>query len=91
MSFRVLDAGIKAPKRTARGGGQRISALAECVDIIQALADVPVGPGLDDCLDASVAAWSARRWLMGDAQVFGIGESGHTARDARGRPMRIVA
>lgn len=90
VSFRLLDAGVNVPKRTARGVGQRISALASFVNITEALADVPAGPGLDDCLDACAAAWSAQRWMTGDARVFGLDAGGRTATDFRGRPMRII-
>lgn len=73
-----------APKRSARGAGQRIAALARWVDPAVALADLPTGTRLDDVLDALAAAWSARRWSRGEAELLG-GE-----QDARGRPMRIA-
>ncbi len=91
VSFRLLDEGIDTPKRTARGLGQRMSALSSCFDMTGALADVPAGPGLDDCLDACTAAWSAQRWQAGCARVFGADPGARTPTDARGRPMRIVA
>ena len=73
-----------APKKSARGAGQRIAALARFVDPAEALGDLPAGARLDDVLDALAAAWSAGRWARGEAEVLG-GE-----RDARGRPMRVV-
>lgn len=91
VSFRLLDERIGVSKRTARGVGQRIAALATCFDMTDALADVPAGPGLDDCLDACAAAWSAQRWRAGSARVFGLGAEGHTPTDSRGRSMRVVA
>ena len=93
VSFRLLDETIDTAKRTARGIGQRISALTTCFDMTDALADVPVGPGLDDCLDACAAAWSAQRWAAGRARVFGADPKAGlpAATDARARPMRIVA
>lgn len=91
VSFRLLDAGIDVSKQTARGVGQRIAALDTCLDITKALAAVPAGPRLDDCVDACAAAWSAQRWKAGVARVFGLGEDGLTRTDSRGRPMRIVA
>ncbi len=91
VSFRLLNESIDTRKRTARGLGQRISALSSCFDMTGALADVPAGPGLDDCLDACVAAWSAQRWRAGTARVFGADPMRGTPTDARGRPMRIVA
>lgn len=90
VSFRLLDGGINASKRTARGIGQRIAALSTCFDMTDALADVPPGPTLDDCLDACAAAWSAQRWLAGTARVFGLGDNGATPTDSRGRSMRII-
>lgn len=90
VSFRLLDRSINTPKRTARGVGQRISALSRELDLADALSDVPAGPGLDDCLDACVVAWSARRWLTGSAITLGATLDSHLLRDARDRPMRIV-
>lgn len=41
VSFRLLNKNINTSKMTARGVGQRVSARASCVDITDALADVP--------------------------------------------------
>jgi predicted RNase H-like nuclease len=85
LALRALAPGVAfAPKKTARGTGQRIAALARWVDPALALADLPAGARLDDVLDALAAAWSAARWCRGRAEVLG-GEP-----DARGRPMRVV-
>jgi len=73
-----------APKKSARGAGQRIAALARWIDPATALGDLPAGARLDDVLDALAVAWSAARWAQGAAEVLG------DERDARGRPMRIV-
>ncbi|WP_299738290.1 DUF429 domain-containing protein [Pseudonocardia sp. 73-21] len=73
-----------APKKSARGAGQRIAALTRWVDPALALADLPDGARLDDVLDALAASWSAARWARGEAEV--IGEE----VDDRGRPMRVV-
>ena len=73
-----------ASKKTARGAGQRIAALAGWVSPALALADLPAGARLDDALDALAAAWSARRWARGAAEVLG------PERDDRGRPMCVV-
>jgi predicted RNase H-like nuclease len=73
-----------APKKSARGAGQRIAALARWVDPAAALGDLPAGARLDDVLDALAVVWSAARWAHGTAEVLG------DERDARGRPMRIV-
>lgn len=89
LSIRALAPGVDfAPKKTARGAGQRIAALggwvSGWVDPAVALADLPSGARLDDVLDALAAAWSAARWATGAAEA--IGEE----RDVRGRPMRVV-
>ncbi len=85
VSLRTLapDVGF-APKRTARGAGQRIAALARWLDVAAALGDLPAGARMDDVLDALAAAWSARRWACGTAEVLGA------EVDDRGRPMRVV-
>lgn len=85
VSLRTLapDVGF-APKKTARGAGQRIAALGRRLDVAAALGDLPAGARLDDVLDALAAAWSARRWADGTAEVLG------EERDDRGRPMRVV-
>ncbi|MFC5996726.1 DUF429 domain-containing protein [Pseudonocardia hispaniensis] len=85
LSLRALAPEIGfAPKRTARGAGQRIAALARWVDPAVALADLPVGARLDDCLDALACAWSAARWARGVAEILGA------EIDERGRRMRVV-
>ncbi|MCE0763065.1 DUF429 domain-containing protein [Pseudonocardia kujensis] len=73
-----------ASKKTARGAGQRIAALTRWVDPARALADLPEGARLDDCLDALAATWSAARWAAGTADVLGGGTG------ARGRVMRVA-
>ena len=72
------------PKKTVRGAGQRIAALARWLDVGEALGDLPSGARLDDVLDALAAAWSAQRWAAGTAEVLG------EEVDDRGRPMRVV-
>lgn len=85
LAVRRLAPGVAfASKKTARGAGQRIAALSRWVDPAVALADLPAGARLDDVLDALAAAWSARRWADGAAEVLGA------ETDDRGRPMRVV-
>jgi predicted RNase H-like nuclease len=85
LSFRALAPGRAfAPKRTARGAGQRIAALARWLDLPAAVAELPAGARLDDVLDALACAWSAARWAAGRAEPLG-GEP-----DDRGRPMLIA-
>jgi predicted RNase H-like nuclease len=85
LALRALAPGTDfASKKSARGAGQRIAALARWVDPAVALGDLPAGARLDDVLDALAVAWSAARWACGAAEVLG------DERDARGRPMRVV-
>ena len=57
------------------------------IDVDEALNRVPARPRLGDALDALAAAWSARRWLAGEAVVLPVGE---VPVDDLRRPMRIV-
>jgi predicted RNase H-like nuclease len=85
LAFRRLAPGVAfVSKKTARGAGQRIAALAGWMHPAVALADLPVGARLDDALDALAASWSAGRWARGAAEVLGA------ERDDRDRPMRVV-
>jgi predicted RNase H-like nuclease len=85
VSLRTLAPDVDfAPKKTARGAGQRIAALSRWVDAAAALGDLPRGARLDDVLDALAAAWSAARWAAGTAEVLGA------EVDDRGRRMRVV-
>ncbi|RZT87843.1 putative RNase H-like nuclease [Pseudonocardia sediminis] len=85
LSLRTLAPDIEfVPKKTARGLGQRIAALARWVDPAVALADLPGPTRLDDVLDALAVSWTAARRLRGEAEILG------DETDARGRPMRVV-
>ena len=86
MSFRTLAPDVAfAGKKTARGAGQRVAALARWRDPAVLLADLPArGTRLDDALDALACAWSADRWARGEAEELGPG------RDASGRRLQIV-
>ncbi|TCK20981.1 DUF429 domain-containing protein [Pseudonocardia endophytica] len=86
MSFRTLAPDLAfAGKKTARGAGQRIAALARWLDPAALLTDLPArGTRLDDALDALATAWSAARWGRDEAEELGPG------RDARGRRLQIV-
>jgi predicted RNase H-like nuclease len=86
VSFRALDRRVVDGKRTARGVGQRVRALADWVDL-SCLCDVPAGVGLDDALDALAAAWSAARWRDGVAEVLPHADP---PRDGRHLRMEIV-
>jgi predicted RNase H-like nuclease len=75
-----------AGKRTARGVGQRLAALASWVDVPAALAAVPDGPAIDDALDALACTWTAARWAAGEAEVL----PPDPPTDPTGLLMRIV-
>lgn len=82
MAGRVLDS-----KKSARGVGQRLSALRGWrSDVARALADAPADVPIDDALDALAALWTADRHARGQStglpQVPVIG--------SRGVPMQIV-
>lgn len=70
-SFRAMSpATVFSSKKTGRGVGQRLATMmgwSEHVD----LADLPSGPAVDDFLDAAAAAWSARRFHLGEHLTFG--------------------
>ncbi|MBC3193454.1 DUF429 domain-containing protein [Pseudonocardia sp. C8] len=85
LSFRTMAPGTAfAPKRTARGAGQRIAALASWVDPGTVLGDLPAATRLDDVLDALACAWTAERVARGTAELLGPGT------DARGRSTAIA-
>jgi predicted RNase H-like nuclease len=84
LAFRTLDARVDARKASARGMAQRVRALEQAMDVLDALAATPPGVPAVDALDACAAAWSARRLADGRGECVGDGRL-----DARGRPMRI--
>src|SRR4051812_32701864 len=85
LSFRAADPRVDAGKRTGRGTGQRLRALAGWVDPA-VLADLPVTVPAVDALDALAAAWSARRWRDGEAEVL----PARPDRDLRGLLMEVI-
>lgn len=78
-SFRVMHPETAfASKKSGRGAGQRLAALASWIDphnITEGLATLPEGPILDDALDAAVAAWSAWRFGRGEHVCFGTSDA----------------
>jgi len=82
VSFAAMTGHALPRKKTAAGVGSRIVALG--LDAAGHLAVAPPGIPVDDALDALACAWSARRWLRGEAEVLG-GEL-----DDGGLVMRIV-
>jgi len=83
LSFARLAGRVLPSKRTAAGRAARLAAVRR---VWPGLPEVPRG---DDALDALVVAWSAQRWLRGDAAGLPA-EGAEPPYDARGRPMRIV-
>ena len=85
LSFRTMSPGVDfAPKKTARGAGQRIAALSGWADPGRLLGDLPTSTRLDDVLDALACAWTAERVARGTAEVLGPGT------DDRGRSTAIT-
>jgi predicted RNase H-like nuclease len=81
----MSGAPLASSKRTATGRAERIALLAERLGACAALDVRLPGAGADDVLDATANAWTAQRWLAGEAVVLGDGSV-----DALGLPMRIV-
>ena len=85
LSLRALGrTAVLPPKRSAAGRAARLEVLRRWLPDLTLPARLPGRAGADDCLDAVAAAWSAARWLRGEARVLG-GEL-----DGLGVPMRIV-
>ena len=85
LSFRALDGRVADRKASVAGLAQRIRALEEAMDVLDALAGVPAWMPMVDALDACAAAWSAQR--IADGRAESVGDD---RRDARGRPLRIT-
>ena len=84
VSLRRLGGRSLPPKRTAAGRAARLDVLRSWLPSLALPQPRPGRAQPDDCLDAVACAWSAARWLCGEAEVLG-GEV-----DALGVPMRIV-
>jgi predicted RNase H-like nuclease len=84
VSLRRLCGRPLPPKRKADGRAERLEVLRGWLPDLALPVPRPGRAAVDDCLDAVACAWSARRWLRGEAEVLG-GEV-----DATGLPMRIV-
>lgn len=83
LSFAAMTGAPLVTKHSPEGRQARIEALRHVLPGLD-VASVPRG---EDGLDALAVAWSARRWLRGDAEVL---PDGAPARDECGHPMRIV-
>ncbi len=89
LSFTRLAGRPIGTKKTAAGLATRRALLAPWLGAdVAALVDArPSRVKADDALDALACAWTAERWLRGDAQSL----PEIPAYDERGLPMRIVA
>lgn len=68
VSFRILNgAPLRDPKRTWAGATTRRDLLAREGIVFEDLGDAGRRAGMDDVLDAGVAAWTARRYVEGSA------------------------
>lgn len=73
-SFRAMSPTTTfASKKSGRGVGQRLAALQRWSKHLE-LDDLPDGPLVDDFLDAAAAAWSARRFHLGEHRTFGTAD-----------------
>lgn len=84
VSLRRLGGRVLPPKRTPEGGLARLEVLRTWLPDLELPAMLPGRARSDDCLDAVACAWTAARWLRGEADVLG------DEVDALGVPMRIV-
>lgn len=93
VSFALLNAALtgggalRAGKRTAEGRSKRL-ALLRAAGFRPDAWTRPQGAAWDDVLDAAALAWSAARWLGGEALVLPDAASEH---DARGLAMTLTA
>lgn len=82
----LAGAPLTSKKRLVAGREERLALLADPFpDSADLLRSRPRGCAPDDVLDAAAIAWSARRWLEGEALEFG-----DDSLDARGLRMRVI-
>jgi predicted RNase H-like nuclease len=86
LSFARLAGGPLPPKKSAEGQAARVTALLGWLPHL-ALDEVPRPARTEDALDALAVAWSARRWVRGEAEML----PDPYDVDVRGLPMRIVS
>jgi len=84
LSLRRLGGIALPPKRKVAGRIARLDLLRTWLPTLELPSPLPGRARPDDCLDAVACAWSATRWLRGEAEVLG------DERDALGTPMRII-
>ena len=84
VSFRRMCGRPLPPKRKVVGRLARLEVLRSWLPDLSLPDPLPGRARPDDCLDAVACAWTAQRWLRGEAEVLG-GDP-----DELGVPMRIV-
>jgi predicted RNase H-like nuclease len=84
VSLRRMCGHPLPPKRTHAGRDARLAVLRTWLPGLELPSPLPGRAQPDDCLDAVACAWTASRWLRGEAEVLG------DETDALGLPMRIV-
>ncbi len=84
VSLRRLGGIALPPKRKVAGRVARLALLRTWLPTLELPSPLPGRARPDDCLDAVACAWSAARWLGGEADVLG------NETDALGLPMRII-
>jgi predicted RNase H-like nuclease len=87
VSFRQMTGHVLETKKSAVGAFQRLAALERVLGA-ELPRDVPLRAALDDALDAVACAWSAARWLRGEAQQLPPDVTAPV--DGAGVPMRIL-
>lgn len=83
LSFRQLTGRVLPRKKLLAGRVARLAAL-QAWQPVELPSPRPGRAAPDDCLDALACAWTAQRWLRGEAEVLGGGV------DETGQIMRIV-
>ncbi|MFI5100999.1 MAG: DUF429 domain-containing protein [Actinomycetes bacterium] len=73
LSFTAMTGHVLASKHTATGVQERMDALAGWTDVRSAVSSAPARVGVDDVLDALVAAWTATRIRSGRAITYPAG------------------
>lgn len=85
VTFRRMCGHPLPPKRKQEGRDARLAVLRTWLPHLDLPTPLPGRARPDDCLDALACAWTATRWLAGEAEVLGNDE-----HDETGTPMRIV-
>ena len=84
VTFRTMCGRPLPPKRKKEGREARLAVLRAWLPDLTLPEPRPGRAQPDDLLDAAACAWTAQRWLTGQAQTLG------DERDELGTPMRIV-